>query len=299
MSLIPYYLQYVSEICEGTRKAPAGIVLTEQEDLKKALQLQAEITKLGIPAFVKACAEADGTEIPQEEYDSFDPAELNTAIAQLAEASQPQEPAEEAPQEPVRTETRDIFEIFLDSVCLDDALLTYLIDILKRRSEPEFAKLSHAAARTELKLDDFLAWLGNMELLAGEDEQACAAIMDKCLYRLEQEGEMELIAALLSGDETTFKLFRTQRRSWCTCRMQPMNGIAGTIWTAIIPSASFCIIRGSSFPAHKEASHGTHLCHRPPQSRYRFHCFRHGLCRAAKRAGRSGICSRASGAYLR
>lgn len=210
ISLIPYYLQYVSEICEGTRKAPAGIVLTEQEDLKKALQLQAEITKLSIPAFVKACAEADGTEIPQEEYDSFDPAELNTAIAQLAAASQPQEPAEEAPQEPVRTETRDIFEIFLDSVCLDDDLLTYLIDILKRRSEPEFAKLSHAAARTELKLDDFLAWLGNMELLAGEDEQACAAIMDKCLYRLEQEGETELIAALLSGDETTFKLFRTQ-----------------------------------------------------------------------------------------
>ena len=202
MSLIPYYLQYLSEICEGTREAPAGIALTEQEDLKKAMQLQTEIAKMGIPAFVRACAAADGTEIPQEEYDSFDPAELNAAIAQLAAASQP--------QEPVKTETRDIFEIFLDSVCLDDNLLTYLIDILKRRSEPEFAKLSHAAARTELKLDDFLAWLGNMELLAGEDEQACAAIMDKCLYRLEQEGELELIAALLSGDEKTFKLFRTQ-----------------------------------------------------------------------------------------
>ena len=201
MSLVPYYLQYLSEICEGTRKAPAGIALTEQEDLKKALQLQAEIAKMGIPAFVKACAEADGTEIPQEEYDSFDP----------AAAAQPQEQAEpESSQEPVRTETRDIFEVFLDSVCLDDNLLTYLIDILKRRSEPEFAKLSHAAARTELKLDDFLAWLGNMELLASEDEQACAAIMDKCLYRLEQEGKLELIAALLSGDEKTFKLFRTQ-----------------------------------------------------------------------------------------
>ena len=205
MSLVPYYLQYLSEICEGTRKAPAGIALTEQEDLKKALQLQAEIAKMGIPAFVKACAEADGTEIPQEEYDSFDPAELNAAVAQLAAAAQPQEQAEpESSQEPVRTETRDIFEVFLDSVCLDDNLLTYLIDILRRRSEPEFAKLSHAAARTELKLDDFLAWLGNMELLA------CAAIMDKCLYRLEQEGELELIAALLSGDEKTFKLFRTQ-----------------------------------------------------------------------------------------
>lgn len=211
MSLIPYYLQYLSEICEGTREAPAGIALTEQEDLKKAMQLQTEIAKMGIPAFVRACAAADGTEIPQEEYDSFDPAELNAAIAQLAAASQPQEqPEEDALQEPVKTETRDIFEIFLDSVCLDDNLLTYLIDILKRRSEPEFAKLSHAAARTELKLDDFLAWLGNMELLADEDEQACAAIMDKCLYRLEQEGELELIAALLSGDEKTFKLFRTQ-----------------------------------------------------------------------------------------
>ena len=170
---------------------------------------------MGIPAFVRACAAQDGTEIPQSDYDSFDPAELNAAIAQLAAAAQPQETQEApaapaAPQEPVRTETRDIFEIFLDSVCLDDDLLTYLIDILKRHAEPEFTKLSHAAARTELKLDDFLAWLGNMELLAGEEEQACAAIMDKALHRLEQEGEMELAAALLSGDETTFKLFRTQ-----------------------------------------------------------------------------------------
>ena len=238
MSLIPYYLQYLSEICEGTRQAPEGLALSEQDDLKKALQLQAGIAEMGIPAFVRACAAQDGTEIPQSEYDSFDPAELNAAIAQLAAAAQPQETQEDpaaltaaispmgapgppqepqaprgaraGPQEPVRTETRDIFEIFLDSVCLDDDLLTYLIDILKRHAEPEFTKLSHAAARTELKLDDFLAWLGNMELLAGEEEQACAAIMDKALHRLEQEGEMELAAALLSGDETTFKLFRTQ-----------------------------------------------------------------------------------------
>ena len=212
MSLIPYYLQYLSEICEGTRRAPEGIVLTEQEDLKKALQLQAEISRIGIPAFVRACAEADGTEIAQEEYDSFDPAELNAAIAQLASASQPQpeQAPEEPPQEPVRTETRDIFEVFLDSVCLDENLLVYLIDILKRHAEPEFTKLSHAAARTELKLDDFLAWLGNKELLGSEEERACAAIMDKCLYRLEAEGEMELAAALLCGDEQTFKLFRTQ-----------------------------------------------------------------------------------------
>ena len=82
---------------------------------------------------------------------------------------------------------------------------------LQRSNQLDDSHLSCvAAARTELKLDDFLAWLGNMELLAGEEEQACAAIMDKALHRLEQEGEMELAAALLSGDETTFRLFRTQ-----------------------------------------------------------------------------------------
>ena len=210
MSLIPYYLQYLSEICEGTRRAPEGIVLTEQEDLKKALQLQAEISRIGIPAFVRACAEADGTEIAQEEYDSFDPAELNAAIAQLASAAQPQpeKAPEEAPQEPVKTETRDIFEVFLDSVCLDENLLVYLIDILKRHAEPEFTKLSHAAARTELQLDDFLAWLGNKELLAPVEERACVRILDGCFARLRQEGQLELLAALLSGDRTTFERFR-------------------------------------------------------------------------------------------
>ena len=88
MSLIPYYLQYLSEICEGTRQAPEGLALSEQDDLKKALQLQAGIAEMGIPAFVRACAAQDGTEIPQSEYDSFDPAELNAAIAQLAAAAQ-------------------------------------------------------------------------------------------------------------------------------------------------------------------------------------------------------------------
>ena len=56
MSLIPYYLQYLSEICEGTRQAPEGLALSEQDDLKKALQLQAGIAEMGIPAFVRACA---------------------------------------------------------------------------------------------------------------------------------------------------------------------------------------------------------------------------------------------------
>lgn len=209
MSLIPYYLQYLSEICEGTREPPAQITLTQTDELKRAMQLQAAVAQMGIPGFVRACAEADGTVIAPEEYDSFDAAQLDNAIAQLAaSAQQPEEKPE--PSEPVQTETRDIFEVFLDSVLLDDALLAYLIDILKRGAEPEFTTLSRAAARTELRMEDFLGWLGNMELLAPEPERICAHIMDACLHRLEREGELELAAALLSGDETTFKLFRTQ-----------------------------------------------------------------------------------------
>ena len=34
--------------------------------------------------------------------------------------------------------------------------------------------------------------------------------MDACLERLRQEGQLELMAALLSGDRRTFELFRCQ-----------------------------------------------------------------------------------------
>ena len=123
--------------------------------------------------------------------------------AQQAPAETPQEAAE-----PVKTEIRDIYEVFLDSVCLDDALLQYLIDVLKRRDAEGFRTLSHAAARTILDMDDFLAWLGNKELLAPVEERACVRILDGCFARLRQEGQLELLAALLSGDRTTFERFR-------------------------------------------------------------------------------------------
>lgn len=208
MSLIPHYLQYVSELCEGARPAPEGICLTETDDLKKAVQLQTQIQSMGIPEFVRRCAAMTGDEIPQADYDTFDPNDLNAAIAQLASGAAESAPEQETP--PVRTETRDIFEVFLDSVCLEDSLLQYLIDILRRGADDEFATLSRAAARTELRREDFLAWLGNRELLGTVDEQACVRIMDGCLSRLMAEGQTELAAALLSGDEKTFCLFRTE-----------------------------------------------------------------------------------------
>ena len=209
MTLLQYYLQFLSELCEGSRPLPEGMTMPEGDELHCAVALQTQIQSMGVPEFVRRCAAQSGIEIPEEEYAAFDPAALMQALSQMPaqDAAEPA-PQEEAPAEPVKSEVRDIYEVFLDSVCLEDELLQYLIDVLKRRSAEEFQKLSHAAARTLLDMDDFLAWLGNKELLAPVEEQACVRIMDGCFARLQAEGQMELLAALLSGDRKTFELFR-------------------------------------------------------------------------------------------
>ena len=207
MTLLQYYIRFLGEMLDGTRPLPEGMTLHETDEMRRAMELQAQIARLGIPAFVRMCAEESGIVIPEEEYASFDPAALAQALSRMPAQQAPAEPPQEA-AEPVKTEIRDIYEVFLDSVCLDDALLQYLIDVLKRRDAASFRTLSHAAARTILDMDDFLAWLGNKELLAPVEERACVRILDGCFARLRQEGQLELLAALLSGDRTTFERFR-------------------------------------------------------------------------------------------
>ncbi len=206
-TLTEYFLQYFSELCEGTRQPTCGLTLHAQEPAARAAELLPQIQRMGVPDFVRLCAGADGTQISQEAFDSFDPAQLSALLTQLHAAPEPEPPATTAP---VKSEIRDIYEVFLDSICLDDSLLQYLIDIIKRGARDEFQTLSHAAARTLLDMDEFLIWLGNKERLAPDEERACAAIMDGCFDRLVHEGQLELLAALLCGDEQTFLLFRTQ-----------------------------------------------------------------------------------------
>ena len=207
MTLLQYYIRFLGEMLDGTRPLPEGMTLHETDEMRRAMELQAQIARLGIPAFVRMCAEESGIVIPEEEYASFDPAALAQALSRMPAPQEDAETPQEA-AEPVKTEIRDIYEVFLDSVCLDDALLQYLIDVLKRRDAEGFRTLSHAAARTILDMDDFLAWLGNKELLAPVEERACVRILDGCFARLRQEGQLELLAALLSGDRTTFERFR-------------------------------------------------------------------------------------------
>ena len=53
-----------------------------------------------------------------------------------------------------------------------------------------FFRLSKVTARKQISLEDFLIWLGNKELDASEEEQACVAILDACLQRVADEGDM-------------------------------------------------------------------------------------------------------------
>lgn len=219
MTLLERYLDAFSGLCEGGREAPEGIVLKQTSPQARIQELIPQIEALGIPEFLRRCAAQDGEVLSERELAAFDLARLlppSAPQAPDAPAAAPEAPgAPEASPEaqesgPVKSEIRDIYEVFLDSVCLDDRLLEYLIDILKRGAKDEFQTLSHAAARTLLDMEDFLFWLGHKELLGTERERACVFLMDTALSRLIDEGERELAAALLSGDEQTFKLFRTQ-----------------------------------------------------------------------------------------
>jgi len=93
---------------------------------------------------------------------------------------------------------------------MDDGLVQYLIDVLKRMDRKEFFKLSQITTKLDLDPEEFLYWLSHREIYAGEEEQACAAMMDHALLRLAEEGRLDVVAALLSGDQKTFETFRCE-----------------------------------------------------------------------------------------
>ena len=223
MELFTLYLQYLSEICEGKRSAPAGITIPETSEEEKAVAVQQAAMEMGIPAFVKACADAEGRDVPQEWYDSFDLEQIMQMAQQISQmqaaapveapAAEAEEAAEEEDNTPKIEEPdgpRHACEVLLDCCLLDDNLFTYLMEVLKTNDGLGFFRISQVTARKEITLEDFLIWLGNKEMDASEEERACVAIMDACLLRLAEEKENELLAALMSGDQTTFEIFRCE-----------------------------------------------------------------------------------------
>ena len=215
MELFAYYLNYLTAVCEGSLQVD-GLTAEGADASEKAMDLQKKIAQIGLPEFVRRCAAAEGTEIPQRVFDEFDPEALKAAMqAQLAsaradDAGEQCSPLQEEAEAGAEPEKQNAYEAFLDCLSLEDALLEYLIDVLKRDDGLAFFRLSQVTVRRELRLHDFLYWLGTKELYAEETERACVTILDACFARLAEEGRLELIAALLSGDRRTFELFRVE-----------------------------------------------------------------------------------------
>ena len=214
MTLLDYYLNYTEKLCEGQLTAPAGIALKETSPEKRAMELQQQVASMGIPSFVRACAEKEGTVIDESVYADFNAEDLFASLRAMAAEEEPQTveapPAAEDPDK-----GKHAFEVFLDCINQEDSLVTYLIEVIKNEDWKEFFKLSQITTKMDLDPHEFLYWLGNKELYAEEEEQKCVLLMDRCLSRLMDEKKLELVAALLSGDQTTFEIFRCEAPELC------------------------------------------------------------------------------------
>ena len=209
MTLFDYYLQYMTEVWEGKRPAPEGITLPEDGDEAARIQaLGRQLQAMGMAGFVRACAAQDGTVLPEELFVT-ESSDLGGLQFFLQGAEMP-EAAPERPATPDPDANKHAFEVFLDCIAMDDGLVQYLIDVLKRMDRKEFFKLSQITTKLDLDPEEFLYWLGRRELYAGEEEQACAVMMDHALLRLAEEGRLDVVAALLSGDQKTFETFRCE-----------------------------------------------------------------------------------------
>ena len=202
MTLFDYYLRYMTEVWEGTRPAPEGITLPEGGDENARIQaLGQQLQDMGMASFVRACAAQDGTVLPEELF--AESGDLGGFELFLHNADK----AQEAPAAEIKSATPDPDA---NKHAMDDGLVQYLIDVLKRMDRKEFFKLSQITTKLDLDPEEFLYWLGRREMYADEEEQGCAAAMDHALLRLADEGRLDVVAALLSGDRNTFETFRCE-----------------------------------------------------------------------------------------
>lgn len=211
MTLFDYYLRYMTEVWAGTRPAPEGITLPEGGDENARIQaLGQQLQDMGMAAFVRACAAQDGTVLPEELFAESGDLGGFELFLQNADKVQEAPTAEKKSATPDPDANKHAFEVFLDCIAMDDGLVQYLIDVLKRMDRKEFFKLSQITTKLDLDPEEFLYWLGRRETYADEEEQGCAAAMDQALLRLADEGRLDVVAALLSGDRNTFETFRCE-----------------------------------------------------------------------------------------
>ena len=212
MELCERYLSYMSALCEGTLPAPEALHLSGETPVERAAQLQKALQTLNVPDFVRLCAASAGDKLDEAIFKDFSEEAFSRALLEKMSGAEEAEPPQQAdaPPAPDPDAGKHAFEVFCDCVALDEQLVAYLIDILKRGDRAAFYKLSQVTTHLDLDPREFLYWLAHREDYGTADERACAAILDACFARLYEEGRGELLGALLSGDQKTFELFRTE-----------------------------------------------------------------------------------------
>ena len=215
MELCERYLHYMSALCEGTMPAPPELALTADTTEERAAQLQSALKSMSVPDFVRLCAKSAGDELDEAIFNHFSEEDFSRALLQmLTAAAEPEQPEEKPPaaeSTPDPDAGKHAFEVFCDCLMLDENLIAYLIDVLKANDRAGFYKLSQVTTHLDLDPDEFLYWLAHREDYAETDEErACAVILDACLDRLRAEGQMDVAAALLSGDRMTFDALRCE-----------------------------------------------------------------------------------------
>ena len=155
MELCERYLHYMSALCKGTMPAPPELALTAGTAEERAAQLQSALKSMSVPDFVRLCAKSAGDELDEAIFDHFSEEDFSRALLQmLTAAAEPEEVEEKPPAAesiPDPDAGKHAFEVFCDCVELDEQLVAYLIDILKRGDKAAFYKLSQVT--TQLDLD--------------------------------------------------------------------------------------------------------------------------------------------------
>lgn len=214
MELCERYLHYMSALCEGTMPAPPELALTADTTEERAAQLQSALKSMSVPDFVRLVRQKRRRRAGRGDIQPFQRGGFLPRTAANAHRRGRTGAAEEKPPAAESTPDPDAgkhaFEVFCDCVELDEQLVAYLIDILKCGDKAAFYKLSQVTTQLDLDPREFLYWLAHREDYGTDDERACAAIMDACFARLYEEKQGELLGALLSGDQKTFELFRTE-----------------------------------------------------------------------------------------
>ena len=237
MELCERYLHYMSALCEGTMPAPTALALSGETPVERAAQLQKALRTISVPDFVRLCAESAGDELDEALFDGFSEEGFSRALLEKLSAADEPEPEAEPPA-PDPDAGKHAFEVFCDCVELDEQLVAYLIDILKRGDRAAFYKLSQVTTHLDLDPRVFLYWLAHREDYGTDDERACAAIMDACFAR---PSWMRALRGSTRKSRVSFwaRCSRAiRKRSSCSarkhpscgsCPPRPTNGTARTI----------------------------------------------------------------------